>query len=167
VPSQHTGGRRSPHPQQWGGPAGNPGHWSRLSTLEHAIALAARAHAGQVDKAGAPYILHPLRMVLRLESEEERIVAALHDVVEDCGVTLADLRAEGFSEAVVAAVESVTRRPDETYEDFVERAAANPIARRVKRADLEDNCDLSRLPNPTAADHERLAKYRRALQALG
>jgi len=138
-----------------------------VSTLEHAIALAARAHAGQVDKAGAPYILHPLRMALRLTDPEERIVAVLHDVVEDSDWTLAALRGEGFSEAVVAAVDAVTRRPHESYDEFVRRAAAHPIARRVKRADLEDNLDLSRIARPTPKDYARLDRYRRALTLLG
>lgn len=137
-----------------------------MSTLERAIAIAAKAHEGQVDKAGAPYVLHPLRLMLRLSSPEERIVAVLHDVVEDCGVTLEALRAEGFSETVLAAIESVTRRLEESYENFVLRAAANPIGRRVKLADLEDNCDLSRLADPTARDRERVEKYRRAMETL-
>ncbi len=138
-----------------------------MRTLEHAIALAASAHEGQVDKAGAPYILHPLRVMLRVASTEERIVAVLHDVIEDCGWSLDRLRAEGFSEAVIAALDSVTRRDGESYEAFVLRAAANPIGRRVKIADLEDNCDLSRITNPTERDRERVEKYRRALRLIG
>lgn len=134
--------------------------------LEHAIALAAKAHAGQVDKAGAPYILHPLRMMLRLETLDERMVAVLHDVVEDCGITLEQLRAEGFSDDVVAGVEALTRLEDETYEAFIERAGRSPLGRRVKLADLEDNSDLSRITSPTARDFERLEKYRRAIAAL-
>ena len=134
--------------------------------LERAIALAARAHEGQVDKSGAPYILHPLRMMLRLAGTEERIVAVLHDVVEDCGVSFEQLRAEGFSEEVVAAVDAVTRRETETYEEFVLRAGANAVGRRVKLADLEDNSDLSRIAQPTARDFERLAKYQRAIAVL-
>ncbi len=134
--------------------------------LENAIALAAKAHEGQVDKAGAPYILHPLRMMLRLSAPEERMAAVLHDVVEDCGIRLEDLRAAGFSEAVVAAVDALTRREHESYEEFVARAARDPIGRRVKLADLEDNSDLSRIAEPTARDFERLEKYRRAIAFL-
>jgi hypothetical protein len=137
-----------------------------MSTLEHAIALAAKAHEGQVDKAGAPYILHPLRMMMRLSGADERIAAVLHDVVEDCSWTIERLRAEGFSESVLAAIDSVTRKPEETYDAFVLRAAANPIGRRVKCADLEDNSDLSRITNPTPRDYERMEKYRRALAVL-
>ncbi len=132
----------------------------------NAIALAAKAHAGQVDKAGAPYILHPLRMMLRVSTPEERMAAVLHDVVEDCGVSLADLREAGFSEAVVAAVDALTRREEESYEEFVARAAKDPVGRRVKLADLEDNSDLSRIAEPTQRDFERLEKYRRAIAFL-
>lgn len=137
-----------------------------MSTLEHAIAFAAKAHEGQVDKAGAPYILHPLRMMLRLGTDEERITAVLHDIVEDCGRSFDDLRAEGFSETVIAALDSVTRRADETYEAFVLRAAAHPIGRRVKLVDLQDNCDLSRISSPGPRDHERVAKYKRAIAVI-
>lgn len=135
-------------------------------TLERAIAIAATAHAGQVDKGGAPYILHPLKVMLRMSSLEERIVAVLHDVVEDCGISLEDLRKEGFSEAVLSAIESVTKVPGESYEDFVERAAQNPIGRVVKLADLEENSDLSRIASPSWEDLERIEKYRRAIGRL-
>ena len=135
-------------------------------TLERAIAIAATAHAGQVDKGGAPYILHPLKVMLRMDSLEERIVAVLHDVVEDCGVSLDDLRKEGFSEEVLTAIESVTKAPGESYEDFVERAAQNPIGRVVKLADLEENSDLSRIASPSWEDLERVEKYRRAIGRL-
>ncbi len=139
-----------------------------MSTLERAIALAAEAHAGQVDKAGAPYILHPLRMMLALREADERIVAVLHDVCEDCpGWDFARLRGEGFSERVVRALDAVTKRNGESYEDFVRRAAADPVGRAVKLADLHDNCDLSRIAAPTARDLARVEKYRRAIAAIG
>ena len=137
-----------------------------MSTLEHAIALAAKAHEGQVDKSGAPYVLHPLRMMLRLSGVEERITAVLHDVVEDCGWSFERLRKQGFSNIVIEAVDSVTRRPSESYEEFVTRAAANPIGRRVKLADLEDNSDFSRIANPTVRDYERMEKYGRAIALI-
>jgi guanosine-3',5'-bis(diphosphate) 3'-pyrophosphohydrolase len=137
-----------------------------VSTLERAIALAAEKHAGQLDKAKAPYILHPLRVMLGVETLEEKMAAVLHDVVEDTDVTLADLAAEGFSPAVVRAVDALTRRKGEDYMDFVRRAGADPVARRVKLADLADNMDLSRLPNPGEADNVRLEKYRRARTLL-
>jgi len=136
----------------------------RVSTLERAVAIAAIAHEGQRDKAGAPYILHPLRVMLRVTTEAERITAVLHDVVEDCeGWSFERLLEEGFSADIIEALQSVTKRDGETYEDFVARACRNAIGRRVKLSDLHDNCDLSRINNPTARDHERIARYRRAI----
>lgn len=137
-----------------------------MSTLERAIAIAATAHEGQADKAGAPYIFHPLRVMMRVATIEGRIVAVLHDVVEDSAITFDDLEKEGFSVAVLEALRSVTRRSEESYEEFVLRAAANPIGRRVKLADLEDNCDLSRISAPKELDHARVEKYRRAIAAI-
>jgi (p)ppGpp synthase/HD superfamily hydrolase len=140
-----------------------------MPTLEDAIALAVEAHRGQKDKNGQPYILHALRVMLRLGSERERIVGVLHDVVEDTPTTLDDLRALGYEEGVVTAIEHVTRREDETYEQFTARAASDPIARRVKLADLEDNLDVRRLATITAMDAERFQRYltaRRHIRAL-
>ena len=130
-----------------------------MSTLERAIAIAAQAHEGQKDKAGTPYVLHPLRMMLSLKTTDERITAVLHDVVEDCEKwSFERLQEEGFSEEIIEALKSVTKREGEPYEDFVRRAATNAIGIRVKLADLTDNCDVSRIANPTARDHERIAK---------
>ena|SRR5438445_11699861 len=133
-----------------------------MSTLERAIAIAAEAHAGQVDKAGAPYILHPLRVMLRLKSLEARIVGVLHDVVEDSRWSFERLTAEGFSSEILAALDTVTHREGESYESFVLRAAQHPIGRQVKLADLEDNLDLNRIAAPSERDLLRLEKYRRA-----
>ena len=138
-----------------------------MSTLERAIAIAAEAHAGQVDKAGAPYVLHPLRMMLQLSSTDERIVAVLHDVCEDCpGWTFDRLRGEGFPPHIIEALGSVTKRDGEDYEAFVLRAAANPLGRFVKLADLRDNSDLSRIASPSDNDLKRLEKYRRAIALI-
>jgi (p)ppGpp synthase/HD superfamily hydrolase len=138
-----------------------------MSTPERAIIIAAEAHAGQLDKAGAPYVLHPLRMMLRVSSTDERIVAVLHDVCEDCpGWTFDRLRAEGFSEHIIQALQSVTKRDGEDYEAFVRRAATNAIGRRVKLADLHDNSDLSRIAMPSERDFRRIEKYRRAIDLI-
>jgi (p)ppGpp synthase/HD superfamily hydrolase len=138
-----------------------------MSTLERAIVIAAEAHAGMTDKAGAPYILHPLRLMLALSETNDRIVAVLHDVVEDCdGWTLDRIRAEGFSKEVLEALDSVTKRHDEEYLTFVRRAAANPIGRKVKLADLRDNSDLTRISNPTQRDFDRTEKYRVAIEMV-
>src|SRR5215212_3146899 len=114
-------------------------------TLERAIRIAAEAHAGQVDKAGAPYILHPLRVMLRMHSDEERIVAVLHDVVEDSDYSLETLAREGFAPAVIEAVKALTKLPGESRVAAARRAAVNPLARIVKLADNTENMDLSRI----------------------
>ncbi len=137
-----------------------------MATLERAIAIAASAHAGQRDKAGQPYILHPLRVMLALQSDEERIAAVLHDVVEDTAVTLADLQAEGFAPAVVAAVEALTKRDGEGRLEAARRAAANPIALRVKLADNAENMDLPRIANPSEKDFARLEEYQQVRSLL-
>ena len=133
-----------------------------MSLLERAILLAVQAHRGQVDRSGAPYILHPLRVMFRVETENERIAAVLHDVVEDTDWTLDGLRAEGFPEEIVQAVDCLTRREGESYDDRVARAAAHPIARRVKLADLEDNMDARRLTRWSGEDAARFERYHRA-----
>jgi (p)ppGpp synthase/HD superfamily hydrolase len=138
-----------------------------MATLERAIEIAARAHSGQRDKGGAVYILHPLRVMLRLSSVEARIAAMLHDVIEDSAITLDFLREEGFSERVLAAIESLSRREGEAYDAFIERVARNSVARQVKIEDLNDNMDLSRLGRkPSKRDLERQAKYAQALVRL-
>lgn len=131
-----------------------------------AVAIAATAHLGQVDKAGAPYVFHPLRLMMRAETEQERMVAVLHDVVEDTPWTLAELRAEGFPPEVVAALDALTKRPGERYEDFIERVVVDPLARRVKLLDLEDNMDLTRLGRLDDADVARLERYHRARRRI-
>jgi len=140
--------------------AGSPNH-----RLEEAVLLATQAHAGQLDKAGQPYILHPLRVMLRLQDDDARIAAVLHDTVEDCGIELATI-ASRFGQHVADAIDALTRRESESYEDFIERCGVNELARRVKQADLADNMDLSRLPVVTKADHERKAKYVRSAKRL-
>ena len=137
-----------------------------MSTLERAIEIARKAHEGQSDKGGAPYITHPLRVMERVGPEEAKMAAVLHDIVEDTTVTLDDLRAEGFPERVVEAVDALTRRPEEPYELFIFRAASNDLARIVKMADLIENCDLSRIQNPGPKDFERLKKYRQAIEKI-
>lgn len=130
-----------------------------MATLERAIAIAAEAHAGQVDKGGQPYILHPLRVMFRVDGAHERMVAVLHDVVEDTAVTLELLKREGFPEPVISAITALTKYPGETRLQAATRAAANPIARIVKLADNADNMDLSRIPNPSEKDLARIREY--------
>jgi (p)ppGpp synthase/HD superfamily hydrolase len=144
-----------------------------MSTLETALRIAAEAHEGQVDKGGEPYVLHPIRMALSLRSQEERIVALLHDVVEDCpGWTFDRIASYGFGPEIIEALMSVTKDPqaDLAVEDesmaFVARPAANPIGRAVKLADLRDNCDLRRIPEPSVRDLARIEKYERAIALI-
>jgi len=136
--------------------------------LEKAIAIAAMAHEGQKDKYEGAYILHPLRLMMKMATEEEMMVAVLHDVVEDTSWTIDALRAEGFSERVLDALDHLTKRKndetseEEPYEDFIQRAKKNTLARKVKIADLEDNMDMKRITKLKKKDLERLEKYHRS-----
>ncbi len=136
------------------------------ATLEAAISIAALAHKGQPVKGDAAYILHPLRMMMRMKSETAMIVAILHDVVEDTDWTFDNLRERGFSNEVLTALDCVTNRKGENYEQFIERAQTNEIARQVKIADLEDNMNLLRLNEIRAKDLERLEKYHKSWRKL-
>jgi (p)ppGpp synthase/HD superfamily hydrolase len=137
-----------------------------MADLEEAIGIAVQAHRGQKNRAGAPYILHPLRMMFRVQTEAQRMAAVLHDVVEDTEWTLEALRERGFPAEVVDAVDHLTRREAESYDEFVTRAAAHPVARRVKLADLEDNMDVRRTGTLAEDDVERLGRYLRAWRRL-
>ena len=133
-----------------------------MASIEKALQIAARAHEGQTDKNGQPYILHPLRVMNAVEDEAAKIVAALHDVIEDSSVTVEDLRQEGFEEGVLAALECLTHRKGESYSDYVARCKCNVIARQVKLADLEDYARPSRAllrPDRIEPDIARLRKY--------
>ncbi|MGH3761379.1 HD domain-containing protein [Actinophytocola sp.] len=139
----------------------------RTFTLDDAIQLARRAHEGQLDKSGRPYIAHPLRVMGHVKGEHERMTAVLHDVVEDTGVTLEDLTAVGCPAEVLAAVAAISRRPGEAQADYLARVMADPIALVVKRADIADNMSPDRMGRLDAATQERLrAKYEAALRQL-
>lgn len=130
-----------------------------MPTLERAIEIAANAHTGQTDKAGAPYILHPLRVMLSVDGNNERITAVLHDVVEDTPITFQDLANEGFAAEIIEALRCLTKLDGETRLEAAHRAVQNPIARAVKLADVTDNMDLSRIAQPTEKDYSRLKQY--------
>ena len=135
--------------------------------IERAIQIAVAAHAGIKDKGGKPYILHPIKVMMRVETEEEQIVAILHDVVEDTDWTFDALRNEGFSETVIEALETVTKQSeDEDYEDFIKRSLRNDIGRKVKIADLLENLDVTRIGELSEKDIKRINKYKKALQTL-
>lgn len=134
--------------------------------LDKAILIASNAHINQIDKAGQPYILHPLRVMFSRKNEIERICAVLHDVIEDTEITLDHLRNEGFSEEILSALDALTRRNNESYDEFISRIINNKIASHVKLADLCDNMDLSRINNPTQNDYQRVKKYRKAIKRI-
>ena len=135
--------------------------------LERAIQIAVEAHAGANDRGGKPYILHPIGVMMRCETEDEKIVAILHDVVEDTEWTFEALRKEGFSETIIEALETVTKHSeDEDYDEFVQRSLKNEIGRKVKIADLRENLDVTRIGELNEKDIERINKYKRVLKTL-
>ena len=127
------------------------------------------AHRGQryASPEGEPYVFHPLRVMLGFIDPVEQVAAVLHDVVEDTELTIADLVEAGYSPEVVAAIECLTHRFDETYEDYIVRLARNEVARRVKIADLEENLANNRRLPDSPAGRERIDRYTRALERLG
>lgn len=137
-----------------------------MSTLEKAIALAANRHAGQVDKANQPYILHPLRVMLKMKTTPQQIVAVLHDILEDTHTTVVELITLGFSSEIVDAVIALTKKEDESRIQVAYRTVKNPLARAVKLADLSDNMDISRIPQPSSGDLLRLEEYKKVHQIL-
>ena len=136
------------------------------SLLEKALQIAVKAHSGQIDKAGSAYIFHPIRVSNRCSTDDERIVALLHDTIEDTEVTAEYLLMEGFPRNIVDAILSVTRNEDESYDDFIKRSRLNPIGRQVKLHDLEDNMDITRLNELTEKDIYRLNIYIKAYKYL-
>jgi (p)ppGpp synthase/HD superfamily hydrolase len=137
-----------------------------MATLEQAISLAAKQHEGQVDKANAPYILHPLRVMLNVPTIQHKIVAVLHDILEDTETTIEDLYQFGFQEHIIDAIVALTKKQGETRLEAAQRARQNPIARVVKLADINDNMDLSRIQSPTVKDFERLKEYQQVRDLL-
>jgi (p)ppGpp synthase/HD superfamily hydrolase len=137
-----------------------------MKGVEFAISLACKVHADQVDKAGRPYILHPIRLMQKFVNENEMIVAVLHDVIEDSRITLDDLRKYGLQDQIVEAIDCLSRRQRESYEDFIVRISTNELARRVKIEDIKDNLDLTRLNAVGSDDLSRVIKYHRALRHL-
>ncbi|MBQ5968582.1 MAG: HD domain-containing protein [Clostridia bacterium] len=134
--------------------------------VQRAYEIAANAHAGQVDKAGKDYISHPLTVASFVETDDEKTVALLHDVAEDTPVTLQDLRDAGFSEAVVHAVDCVTKRSGEPLRDYLQRVKSDKLATVVKLADLRHNSDLTRIPYPTERDLARVERYQKEIAFL-
>ena len=134
--------------------------------LEKAIKIAVKAHKGQVDKAGMPYILHCFRVMLEGRSIDEMIVGVLHDVVEDTDYTLRDLAKAGFKTEILEALQAITRNKDDTYSGFIQKCSENELARKVKSRDLKDNLNGGRFTIMTKKDKERMKKYGMALRML-
>jgi (p)ppGpp synthase/HD superfamily hydrolase len=137
-----------------------------MPDIERAIGLAVEAHRGQKDRNGRAYILHPLTLMMKMDTEQEMMTAVLHDVVEDTSWTLAGLAGEGFPAEVVEAVDALSKREGEAYDDYIDRLSHNPLAVKVKVADLVDNMRLTRMSEVTEQDASRLARYLRAWKKL-
>lgn len=137
-----------------------------MNFIEKALEIALSAYAGRKDKAGQTYILHPLRLMNRMESDIERAVALLHDVIEDSDITDQELLNEGIPKTVVDAVKCLTKRDGENYDDFISRVSANDLATKIKIVDIEDNINILRLKRLTKKDLDRIVKYHSAWNQL-
>ncbi|MFH2057652.1 MAG: GTP pyrophosphokinase [Pseudomonadota bacterium] len=131
-----------------------------MTLLERAIEIAVKVHNGQIDKAGCEYILHPLRLMLKMKTQDEKILAVLHDAIEDTDLTIQNLKNEGFGERILNVLELLTRdKGKTTYEDYIKIIKTNPVATKIKIADLEDNMDLTRIKTIKEEDSLRIKKY--------
>jgi (p)ppGpp synthase/HD superfamily hydrolase len=137
-----------------------------MNIIEKSLAIALEAHTGQVDKASRPYILHPIRVMSKMNNEIEMSVAILHDVIEDSSLTLEMLKDKGISKEAIEALQHLTKKPNEPYDDFIERVMKNELAVKVKIEDIKDNMNMSRLKTITEKDIQRVHKYHRALRKL-
>lgn len=134
--------------------------------LGKALGIAKNAHKGQVDRAGEPYIMHPITVACSMDTFDGVIVALLHDVVEDSDYTFEDLERDGFSDEIISALKLLTHEKDVPYMDYIKQIKGNDLARKVKMADLSHNMDITRLPKITEKDEKRLEKYKEALRIL-
>ena len=139
---------------------------SKQPMLELALSIATKAHRGQFDKVGIDYIEHPIYVASQVDSEEEKAVALLHDVIEDSSVTADELLNAGLPETVVTAVQILSKKKGQAYQTYLKTVKSNPLARAVKLADLKHNSDLSRLETITDKDLEGLEKYKKTIDYL-
>ena len=137
-----------------------------MDIIEKSLEIALIAYAGQKDKAGKTYILHPLRIMAKMNTDDERAVAILHDVIEDSDYTAEDLLSQGLPSNIVEAVQVLSKIENETYDQFVVRVKSNELATKVKIADIEDNINILRLDSVNNYDLERVAKYHKAWKSL-
>jgi (p)ppGpp synthase/HD superfamily hydrolase len=139
----------------------------QMTQLQRALEIAVTAHSGQHQKDGTPYVLHPIRLMFSLGNPNARILALLHDVVEDTDTTFEKIENEGLPAEIMEALRLLTHDPEDSYEAYIERIATNPLARLVKLADLTDNMDIRRIPGPLSdKDFARLKKYHGAWKRL-
>ena len=131
-----------------------------------ALKLCFQAHKNQLDKDGLPYIFHPFHVAEQMDDEKSTVVALLHDVIEDTEYTLKDLQHMGFNDEILSALDRLTHKDDVPYMEYIQEIAKNPLAKKVKIADLKHNSDSSRLTNPTEYDFLRIEKYQQALDFL-
>ena len=131
-----------------------------------AITVAYNAHQGQLDRAGLPYILHPLHVAEQMKDEDTCVVALLHDVIEDTDLTLENLREYSFTEAQIEGVRVMTREEDEDYFEYIRSVKTNPLALAVKLEDLKHNSDVTRIIEMTDKDLQRIEKYKKAMEIL-
>jgi (p)ppGpp synthase/HD superfamily hydrolase len=137
-----------------------------MNTLEKSLQIALNAYAGKTDKADKTYILHPLRIMAKMATEEEMAVALLHDVIEDSDITAEELLNKGIPQTIVDAVVLLTKDSGENYEDFIKKLSSNKLASTVKKADIEDNINVLRLDKLESNDLERIKKYHKAWKML-
>lgn len=134
--------------------------------LEKAIQIAVLAHNGQVDKGGQPYILHPISVMMKMDTIEEKIVAILHDSIEDSNIKKEELIAFGIPKKLVDEIDLLTRKNGDSYMQYISKVKTGKIAKKVKLADLETNMDLNRIGKPTKTDFDRVKKYKKAYKRL-
>ncbi len=134
--------------------------------IKQAIELCYNYHKGQVDKAGKPYFLHPMTVALNCNNDDEKVVALLHDILEDTEITVEELIEKGIPERLCRSIVVITKKENDSYEKYVDRVAKDPIAIAVKIKDLEHNMDVSRLQDPTQKDYDRIEKYRKVHSKL-
>ena len=134
--------------------------------LHKAITIACEAHQGQSSINGEPYILHPLRLLIKSKSNEERIIAVLHDVIEKSNISLADLKNKGFDQNIISSIDSLSRRRSESYFDYIRRLMQNRISVKIKLLDLTDNIKIHNENNDNGIYDAKINKYKNALKQI-
>ena len=134
--------------------------------LHKAIKIACEAHQGQSSINGEPYILHPLRLLIKAKSNEERIIAILHDVIEKTNISLADLKNKGFDQNIISSIDSLSRRGSESYFEYIERLMKNKISVKIKLLDLADNIKIHSENNDNGIYDSKIIQYKNALKQI-